>query len=130
MSDLAQLRKKKQQILDKILNLGDMRRGSVVEQYVHSTLKDGTPVRRGPYFLYSYKDRGQTVSRRLLEMADVLRYQQQIEEFRKFEELSAELVELSHEICETKLCADEQASSPKKKRRRRSSKRSTGRLDD
>ena len=117
MTFLKGLRKKKQEILDKILKLGDMRRGSLTEQYVERTLKDGTPVRRGPYYLYTYKEKGHTFSRRVAR-DDVERLQDEITEFRKFEELSAELVQLSHEICDTKLSANEREANLKKKRRR------------
>jgi hypothetical protein len=125
MSLLSELRARKREILSQITGLGDMRRGSVVEQWYEGTCKDGSVLRRGPYPLYTYKDKGKTVSRRLLGDAEVERYREQIGEFRRFQELSAELVEVSHHMCEVGVGQEE--GSREKKRWRRSSRRSGAR---
>lgn len=123
MSIIQALRERKRGLLERMGKLGDMRRGSVVEQFMAGKLKDGRAVRRGPYHLYSYKDKGKTVSRRLMSAEELERYQAEIEEFRQFERLSSQLVQVSHEICETK-DVGEQDKRLEKKLRRRSSMRS------
>ena len=101
----------------------------MVEQYYEVKHKDGSMVRQGPYFLYSYKDKGKTISRRLSGPGEAQRYREEIEEFRRFEQLSSQLIELSHRICDLKAQArgSPEEESPEKKFRRRSRRRSSGR---
>jgi len=102
MDSLDTLRERKKDLLDKIRTLKDMRQGSIVEQYFEKRNKDGSVVRQGPYLLYSYKIKGKTVSRRLSGVSMAERYQEEINEYRRFEQLCADLVETSHNICDHK----------------------------
>lgn len=85
-----------------------MRRGSVVEQVYESVGKDGTKVRRGPYPLYSFKEKGKTVSRRIKDPKLKTRYEEQIGAFRRFQELTAQLVRIGEQIADWAL-SDEEA---------------------
>ena len=107
MDRLDLLQKTKAELLHRIASLDDMRRGSVVPQFYSGKLKDGTKVKRGPYLLYSYKDAGRTVSRRLPDAETAQQYEDQIEQLRQFSRLCAELVEVSHEICDLKMRTSE-----------------------
>ena len=126
MDELKAEREKKNQLLEAIGKLRDMRRGSVVEQYYEAKRRDGAIVRQGPYFLYSYKEAGQTVSRRLSGPGEAERYREEIAEFRRFEELSGRLIETSHRLCDLKSQAAAAAGedAPEKKLRRRSGRKS------
>jgi hypothetical protein len=128
MDKLRNVKDQKRAILDEIKALKDMRRGSVVEQYYEVRCKDGSSRRQGPYFLYSYKDKGKTVSRRLSGPTEAQRYRKEIAEFRRFEELSAKLIETSHRICTLKTPSknDPHEESPEKKFLKRSRRRSPG----
>ena len=64
MTHLETLRSRRSKILKEMSGLEQMRRGSVVEQFVEMVKADGSKVRRGPYALYSYKENKKTVSRR------------------------------------------------------------------
>lgn len=123
MDNLERLQEKKKELLDQICKLKEMRQGSVVEQYFELRRRDGTISRQGPYFLYSYKQGGRTISRRVSSVAVAQRYKEQIEEFRKFEQLRSQLVEISQRISDLKIKAGYAESEVKKKRRRSSSKR-------
>ena len=129
MEKLKEALEKKKQIINQIKKIKDMRRGSVVEQYYEVKHKNGAMVRQGPYFLYSYKEKGRTISRRLSGPREAQRYRQEIEEFRRFEQLSSQLIEASHQICdlkaETGAMPDE--GPQEKKLRRRSRRRFSGR---
>ena len=125
MDSLDTMKERKKELLDKIRGLKDMRQGSVVEQYFEAKSRDGSVMRQGPYLLYSYKAKGKTISRRLSGGAMAERYQEEIGEYRRFEELCAELVETSHKICDLK--GEESDDSREKKLRRRSSRKSGGR---
>jgi hypothetical protein len=100
MSQIQQLKKRRDHLLDELRGLEQIRRGSIVEQYVVATQKDGTKKRRGPYVLYSYKEKGKTVSRRLTNEAHVAGYRKQIENFRRFQQLTTELLRIGEQISE------------------------------
>jgi len=96
--------------------LEQIRRGSLCPQIFEATRKDGTKVQRGPYILYTYKDKGKTRSRRITDPEQVVHYQHQIEAFRRFEALAAELVQIGEKISDLVLSDGEEL---KKKRSRR-----------
>jgi hypothetical protein len=128
MKTIESLRGKKNALLSQIGNLKDMRKGSLVEQYFEKKRKDGSVVRLGPYTLYTYKDKGQTISRRLSSHSMIKSYKVEIEEFRKFENLCAELLQTSQEICDLKLqekVAEDKESLPKKRKPKSSMRSST-----
>ncbi|MEO8352483.1 MAG: DUF6788 family protein [Chthoniobacteraceae bacterium] len=98
-STVAQLHARRRQLLSQIENLDQIRRGSITEQFVESVRKDGQKVRRGPYTLYSFKDKGgRTVSRRLRDPAQIAHYRSQIEAFRQFQQCTAELLGLGEAL--------------------------------
>jgi hypothetical protein len=127
MDELKKMQERKRELLDQIAQIKDMRRGSVTEQYYEVDNKQGETVRQGPYLLYSYKSEGKTISRRLSGDKEAARYREEIEEFRRFEQISAQLVEASHEICDLKAQMDRCSikGEPEKKLRKRSSRRSS-----
>jgi len=125
MDTVESLTEKRARLLEEIKRLGGMRRGSVTEQYYAVRHRDGSQVRQGPYFLYSYKAQGRTISRRLPDAGVAHRYREEIAAFRRFEELSAELVTVSQQICDLQTRAE--AATPEKKPRSASWRKSGGR---
>ena len=130
MDELKKELNRKKLLLEQIGTIKDMRRGSVLEQYFENKRADGSMGKQGPYFLYSYKEKDQkTVSRRLSGTAEAQRTRAEIAELRHFEELSAQLIEVSHRICDLKaqrgMVAEEELQE--KKFPRRSRRRSFGR---
>ena len=113
---LAQIRKRRRELLEQMAKLEEMRRGSLCPQIFEATRKDGTKVRRGPYTLYTCKEKGKTVSRRITDPEQAQRYEQQIQAFRRFEALAGELVRLGERISDLVLSDEEEL---KKKRSRR-----------
>jgi hypothetical protein len=91
MSHVEQMRVRRAQVLHELARLEEIRRGSLTEQYVEAARLDGSRVRRGPYPLYTFKEKGRTMSRRLRSREEVERYRGQIEGFRRFRELVEEL---------------------------------------
>lgn len=106
MNTLPSLLQKRQQIIEELGNLGPVRRGSITEQHYESTLADGRKVRRGPYLLYSYKEKQRTVSCRLTDGAQVSMYRQQIAAYRQFQRLTSELVAVGERIADVALTQD------------------------
>ena len=94
---MDQLELQRQRILKEIAGLREMRRGSICEQFVESTGRDGSKKRLGPYYVYTYKDHGKTISRRLTNPTEVALCQKQIDAFRQFQELTAELLRVGEQ---------------------------------
>lgn len=120
MSQPETLRARRKEILRELAGLEQMRRGSVVEQFVETARADGSKVRRGPYALYSYKDRKKTVSRRLTDPRLTEMYRKQIQAFRRFQELISELTSLGEKISDSVVPDKEEKKLP------RSSSKKTG----
>lgn len=100
MDPTSKLIQHKNQLLAQLAALGPMRKGSLSEQFVQTTLKDGTSSRRGPYMVYTFKEHGQTISRRLGDREQIACYRQQIATFRRFQELTAELAQLGQQLAD------------------------------
>ncbi len=113
MSEIERLEKRRMQIIKEMSSIRTMRKGSVTEQYLKVVRKgEREPALRGPYFLYTRKEKGKTVGRRLTkEEAD--QFRQQVEAFHRFQALGKEYAEISE-----RLAAVTEASGWEKKRRR------------
>jgi hypothetical protein len=126
MDKLEAMEARRKAIIKELAAITRMRRGSVVEQYYEVKRRDGTVARQGPYYLYSYKEGGKTVSRRLTGPGEAERCREEIGQFRRFERLSAELIEVSQGLCDLTPAAAV-PDDPKKKLRRPSGKKRSGR---
>ena len=114
MDRVEKLTQQKKEILKQIAQLPAMRRGSVTEQYLDFTRKDGSKTKRGPYRVYSFKVKDKTVSSRLRNKQEEKLYRRQIEAFRRFQQLTAELARIGHELAD--LVVAEQAEEKKTSR--------------
>ena len=92
-----QLELQRQRILKEMESLSEFRRGTICEQFFESTGRDGSKKRLGPYHVYTYKENGKTKSRRLTGPEQVALCQQQIDAFRRFQELTAELLRVGEQ---------------------------------
>jgi hypothetical protein len=100
MNPTTKLIQRKNDLLAQLATLGPMRKGTLNEQYVQVVLKDGSPSRRGPYTLHTFKDHGQTISRRLSDREQIACHRQQIATFRRFQELTAELAQVGQQLAD------------------------------
>ena len=103
MTGMGKLESRRQQVLKELAELGGMRRGSITEQFVESIGRDGVKKRRGPYYVHTYKEKGKTVSRRLTDPQQVTLRQKQIDAFRRFQELTAELLRIGEQAADAAL---------------------------
>jgi hypothetical protein len=108
MTQLERLRLRRNEILKEIASLEQIRRGSVVEQFIETVKADGSVVRRGPYALYSYKEKKKTFSRRVSDPELVKVYRKQINAFRRFQELNAELTSIGEKISDLVISEQEE----------------------
>ena len=117
MATREELAAKREKLLDEIASLGGMRRGSVIRQVVEDKLEDGSVIRRGPYWLYTYKEGDRTKSRRLLDEDTARRYLEEIKGFRRFEELSKDLIGVSQQMCDLEESVGTRKRHERKKKR-------------
>lgn len=106
MTPIERLRMRRNELLAELAALECLRRGSIVQQYVRALKKDGSPVTRGPYPLYSFKDKGKTVSRRLKTPLQVEECRRDIEAFRRFQKVVEQLRVLGEELSDLLRTAD------------------------
>ena len=89
-------------ILKEISEIRAMRKGSVIEQYLKVKQKDQEePALRGPYYLYSRKEKGKTVGRRL-KKSEVHHFQQEVDNFHRFQRLCDEYAQATEELGDIK----------------------------
>jgi hypothetical protein len=116
MTRIDTIRKRRKELLQELAILEQVRRGSITSQILSVTRKDGTVSLYGPYPLYTSKEKGRTVSRRIKDPALVPVYRTQIEAFRRFETLTGELVRLGEELSELALSdVDELKKKPRRR---------------
>lgn len=100
MTALASLERQRQSLLDEIARLPPMRQGSVRPFSQTRKSKDGSAKTRGPYWRYTFKHKGKTCGRHVGDEAAANVYREQIEVYRRFEQLSARLVEVSRRMAD------------------------------
>ncbi|MBI4325692.1 MAG: hypothetical protein HY674_10570 [Chloroflexi bacterium] len=92
------LQARRQALLQQLAPLDQLRRGSLIEQFVLTKRRDGSIHKRGPYPLLTRKQGQKTVSLRLTDSDVVSLYRQQIQAMRQFEKVVRELVHLGEEL--------------------------------
>ena len=127
---LLDLEKDRSELLHRITELGDFRRGSITP--TRGTC--GTPTCQchqpsdpghGPTWRLTYKVDGKTVTESFATRAARRKAEQEVAEYHRFRELSQQLLEVNEKICRGRAVEGrEELSAPEKKRRRRSNRKS------
>jgi len=95
---LPQLLQRRIEICNAIADIKTMRRGSFNEFYYNETRKDGSVARRGPFFNVTVAgDKNKTKSRSVPKR-DADRVKAEVENYRKFRELSEEYIDVCENI--------------------------------
>jgi hypothetical protein len=79
----------------------------------------------GPHFQITQKVEGKTVTQHLPSLAAVRKAESEIAEFRKFQTLTGELVDVNRKICRLRPVEETEQTAQEKKRRKRSYKKSS-----
>src|ERR1700751_1041313 len=126
---LSDLEQRREVLAQRIAELGDLRPGSITgtagrcgkpEGHRHQPGQPG----HGPNFRLTYKADGKTISEPLPTPAAIHKAEREVEEFRKFQQLTREFLGTNTEICRLRPLAGEAETELKKKRPKRSAKRS------
>jgi uncharacterized protein YjlB len=107
MDTARKLTTRRAQILEQIAALGPMRMGSINEQMLPYKQRDGAIRRRGPYLTYTFKQGGKTRGKHLRNQGEADLYQRQIQNYRRYQELSAELVQVSQTLADLEASGEE-----------------------
>ena len=115
-------------LLQQISQLGDFQPGSITS----ATRRCGNAgchcakpndLGHGPHFQLTQKVDGKTVTQNLPSQAAVRKVESEITEFRKFQTLTGELVDVNRKICRLRPVDEAQQTAQGKKRRRPSGKK-------
>jgi hypothetical protein len=100
MEEIQIIEERREQILKEIREIRAMRKGSIYEQYLKVKQKgQEEPVLRGPYLLYTRKERGKTVGERLSQ-ARAKKFRAEIKAFNRFRDLCDEYAKLTERLGE------------------------------
>ncbi len=123
---LLALEKDRSEVLHQISHLGDLRPGSIGEVMGRCSkpnchcAQPGDPG-HGPHFRLTRKVQGKTVAETLASPAALRKAQREVAEFRKFQQLSAQLVKVNEAICQQRPVEEEGTlTAAEKKQRMRS----------
>jgi hypothetical protein len=128
---LAALEGQKEVLLRKISQLGDFRPGSVTT----TTGRCGNPhchchrpqdPGHGPNFRLTYKEKGKTVTESFASPAARRKTEREIEEYRRWQQLSREFVEVNASLCRLRPAEEQELTLAKKKLQKSSSRKSAG----
>jgi hypothetical protein len=118
---LSDLEQRRELIAQRIAELGDLRPGSVTS----TSGRCGKPECRchqpgqpghGPNFRLTYKVDGKTVSEALATPKAIQKAEREVQEFRKFQQLTREFLGTNTEICRLRPLKEEAETELKKKR--------------
>ena len=116
MNQTTHLEAKRQALLREIAALGPMRMGSLSERMLPQRRSDGSVRRRGPYTMYTYKKEGKTLGKHLPTERDVQLYRRQIETYRRYDQLSRELVTLGQRLADIEAAGANEQSKKNSRR--------------
>jgi hypothetical protein len=108
MEQLQALEEKREQILDEMRKIRAMRKGTVSMQWLKVPQKERTPVLRGPYCLYTYKEKGKTVGRRLTA-EEAARFGEEVDAYHRFQALCAQYAEATQQLGEAEHGSSEES---------------------
>jgi len=126
---LSELERQRSLLATQLVRLGDLRPGSVTgivrrcgKPTCHCAQPDDPG--HGPTLRLTYKVQGKTISEALPTPASVRKAEQEIAEFRKFQDLSRSFLDVNEKICRLRPVEEQPLSEQGKKRRTPSSRKS------
>ena len=129
MPELSTLIEERSKLLLRVVELGDFQPGSISSP----TRKCGKPgchcaqpddPGHGPHFQLTQKVEGKTVTQNLPSTEAVRKAENEIAEYRKFQALSNELVDVNRRICRLRPIEQTKQTDQEKKQRKSSNKKS------
>jgi hypothetical protein len=98
MSSIKEIEARRGAILEEMLSIRSMKRGSITKQYLKVPQKGKQPERRGPYYVFSRQEKGRTVSNRITSAAELEQAHQDLEAHTRFVRLCKEYEALTERL--------------------------------
>lgn len=115
MTELDRVEKRRREVAQELLGIRSLRRGTINEQYLPVKHRGETdPVLRGPYHVFSRREGGRTVSRRLSTPGALREAREDVERHRRFAALCRELETLTERLGELERAQGVPEGAPKK----------------
>ena len=128
---LPDLESRRADLIGSLSSLGDLRPGSIVgairrcgKPTCHCAQLDDPG--HGPSLRLTHKRNGKTITEALSTPAAVRKAEREVAEFRKFQEIGHEFVEVNEKICRLRPIEEAAAATQEKKRRTPSKRKSSG----
>ena len=102
MIPIEDLEKRREELLSQIEEIRTMKRGTINEQYLKVPRKEKEPALRGPYYVLSRNEGGKTVGFRIKNDEKLKLLQQDVENYKRFNDLSKEFVSVMEAITDIK----------------------------
>jgi len=102
MMSIEVLEKRREELLAQIEEISTMKRGTINEQYLKVSRKGKEPSLRGPYYVLSRNEGGKTVGFRVKNDEKLKLLQQDVENYKRFNDLSKEFVSVMEAITDIK----------------------------
>ena len=127
---MGALEAKREALLREIAHVGDMRRGTITETFRPCGKPNCSCVAaehpgHGPYYAFTTKVAGKTKTVQLRAGSRLTKFQREVEAYRRFRSLTAQLLEINEAICDTRPGEDGEVSE--RARLRKTSTRSSKR---
>jgi hypothetical protein len=126
---LGDLEQQRSALLHRLNDLGDFRPGSITTTSgrcgkANCRCHRPNELPHGPTDRLTYKVEGKTVSESLPNPAALAKAEREVAEFRNYQQLSQQFVEVNTRICELRPVAETAPSAQEKKRSKRSKRKS------
>jgi hypothetical protein len=112
------LEQHRQELISQISELPPMRVGTLQHQYLPRKRKDGSVVRRGPYWTYTFKENGKTQGRHLSDSEAEL-YGEQTQNCRRFRAICDGILEISQQMADLAMSKNEGKKNSRSASRRK-----------
>jgi len=122
MNFLQDLEARRSALLEKMRSIRSLERGTITEQFFHRFRPGEKKARRqGPYYVFSRREGGRTVSRRLTSGFEIEQARQDVQAYKEFVALCQEFVEVTEAMGRLER-GDAELGREKKRRRLPSSR--------
>jgi hypothetical protein len=98
MSESTQLAARRSEIVKEIYGIKSMRKGTLSPLYKQVRHKNGDVVEKGPYFVLTKKTKGGKTDSKSISAEEASRIQIEVDNYKRFRELSDEYVEVCEKI--------------------------------